>query len=155
MDDLNKREDTGAAHLGESAFGSGVFYLYACVDVDLLVENLEGDRALAQRGMDALVRALATATPRGKQNSYAHHPRAMYIRAEKGKAQPRDLSGAFFDPVSGNLEQASIERLEELAGQLDRAYGPTVDKTVVMDVRAGKGALDDIAAFAGRAVTDA
>ena len=155
VDDLNKREDTGAGHVGESAFGSGVFYLYACVNVDLLVENLEGDRALAERGMDALVRALATATPRGKQNSYAHHPRAMYIRAEKGKAQPRDLSGAFFNPVAGDLEQDSITRLEELAGQLDRAYGPSADETVVMDVRAVRGALDDIAGFAGRAVADA
>ena len=155
VDDLNKREDTGAGHLGESAFGSGVFYLYACVNVDLLVENLEGDRALAERGMDALVRALATATPRGKQNSYAHHPRAMYIRAEKGKAQPRDLSGAFFTPVAGDLEHDSIARLEELAGQLDRAYGPSADETIVMDVRTGRGVLDDIAAFASRAVVDA
>ena len=155
MDDLNKREDTGAGHLGESAFGSGVFYLYACVDVNLLLENLEGDRALAERGMDALVRALATATPRGKQNSYAHHPRAMYIRAERGHAQPRDLSGAFFDPVRGDLEQASIEKLEELAGKLDRAYGPSADETVVMDVRAAQGTLDDVVAFAGRAVADA
>ena len=155
VDDLNKQEDTGAGHLGDSAFGSGVFYLYACVDVDLLVENLESERALAERGIGALVRGLAIATPRGKQNSYAHHPRAMYIRAEKGKAQPRDLSGAFFDPVADDLEQASVDKLEDLAGQLDRAYGPSAEETVVMDVRAGKGTLDDVVAFAGRAVADA
>ena len=155
VDDLNKREDTGAGHLGESAFGSGVFYLYVCVDVNLLIENLEGDRALAERGMGALVRALATATPRGKQNSYAHHPRAMYIRAEKGNVQPRDLSGAFFKPVSGDLEQASIENLEMLAEQFDRAYGPSAGETLVMDVRAGRGALDEIADFASGAVADA
>ena len=155
VDDLNKREDTGAGHLGESAFGSGVFYLYACVDVSLLIENLEGDRELAERGIGALVRALATATPRGKQNSYAHHPRAMYIRAEKGNLQPRDLSGAFFNPVSGDLERTSIENLERLAEQFDRAYGPSADETLVMDVRAGRGALDEIAVFASGAVADA
>ena len=148
VDDLNKREDSGAGHLGESAFGSGVFYLYACVNVDLLIENLAGDRELAGRGMDALVRALATATPRGKQNSHAHHPRAMYLRAERGNAQPRDLSGAFFKAVSGDLEQDSITKLEELAEQLDRAYGPCAEETLVMNVRAGRGALDEIAAFA-------
>ena len=155
VDDLNKREDTGAGHLGESAFGSGVYYLYACVDVDLLVENLAGDRALAARGMDALVRALAIATPRGKQNSHAHHPRAMYLRAEKGTAQPRDLSGAFFKAMSGDLERCSIDRLEELAEQLDRAYGPCADETLVMNVREGCGTLDGIAAFAAGSVSRA
>ena len=155
VDDLNKREDTGAGHLGENAFGSGVFYLYACVDVDLLIENLAGDRKLAGRGVDALVRALATATPRGKQNSHAHHPRAMYLRAERGKAQPRDLSGAFFKAVSGDLEQVSIARLEELADQLDRAYGPCAEETLVMKVRAGCGTLDEIAAFAAGSVSRA
>ncbi len=155
VDDLNKREDTGAGHLGESAFGSGVYYLYACVDVDLLVENLAGDRTLAGRGIDALVRALATATPRGKQNSYAHHPRAMYLRAERGKAQPRDLSGAFFEAVSGDLENVSILKLEELAKQLDSAYGPCAEETLVMNVRGGCGSLDEIAAFAAGSVSRA
>lgn len=155
VDDLNKREDTGAGHLGESAFGSGVYYLYACVDVDLLVENLAGDQALAARGMDALVRALAIATPKGKQNSHAHHPRAMYLRAEKGTAQPRDLSGAFFKAVSGDLEADSIVRLEELAEQLDRAYGACADETLVMNVREVCGALDEIAAFAAGSVSRA
>ena len=123
--------------------------------MSLLIENLEGDRELAERGIGALVRALATATPRGKQNSYAHHPRAMYIRAEKGNLQPRDLSGAFFNPVSGDLERTSIENLERLAEQFDRAYGPSADETLVMDVRAGRGALDEIAVFASGAVADA
>ncbi len=64
-DDLKTRdEDAGEAHLGERAFGSGVYYLYACVNADLLVDNLGGDKDLARKGLDALVRALATATPR-------------------------------------------------------------------------------------------
>ena len=151
LDDLNKRDESGAGHLGESAFGSGVFYLYACVDIELLVENLNGDRVLAAKGLMALVKALATVSPKGKQNTFANHPRATYFRAEKGSAQPRDLSGAFFRPVTGDLEQASIDRLEELAGSLDRAYGPCAEETIVMNVRAGQGTLEEVSTFAAGA----
>lgn len=160
VDDLKTREeDSGAGHLGELGFGSGVFYLYACVNVDLLVENLAGDRELAARGLDALARALATATPRGKQNSFAHHPRAHYIRAERGSAQPRDLSGAFFHPVNlrlqelqaNDLEGASIRALEDMAAKIDAAYGPAADAVEVMNLPAGQGGLDAIAGFAAQA----
>lgn len=159
VDDLKTREeDAGAGHLGEIGFGSGVFYLYACVNVDLLVENLGGDRALAARGLDALIRALATATPKGKQNSFAHHPLAHYIRAERGARQPRDLSGAFFKPVDprtnhpGGLVGASVAALDDMAGKLDAAYGPMAETREVMDLTGdggvGTGTLDGIAAFA-------
>lgn len=152
VDDLKTREeDAGAGHLGETGFGSGVYYLYACVNVDLLVENLAGDRALAARGMEALARALATATPRGKQNSFAHHPRAHYIRTERGSAQPRDLSGAFFSPVdlrANDGVRASISALEGMAEKLDRAYGSACDVAEVLNVPEGLGTLDAIAGFA-------
>lgn len=164
VDDLKTREeDAGAGHIGEAGFGSGVYYLYACVNVDLLVENLGGDteaRALAARGLEALARALATATPKGKQNSHAHHPLARHIRAEVGTRQPRDLSGAFFHPVnlrlaelkSNDLMRASVIALEEMAGKLDRAYGPAADAVAVLDVDREQGSLDAIARFAAQAV---
>ena len=44
VDDLKTpADDAGAGFLGEAAFGSGVFYLYLCVDRHLLVRNLGGD----------------------------------------------------------------------------------------------------------------
>ncbi|HQM46193.1 MAG TPA: type I-E CRISPR-associated protein Cas7/Cse4/CasC, partial [Smithellaceae bacterium] len=44
VDDLNKgNEDMGAAHIGETEFGAGVFYLYICINRDLLQENM-GDK---------------------------------------------------------------------------------------------------------------
>ncbi|MBW7923020.1 MAG: type I-E CRISPR-associated protein Cas7/Cse4/CasC [Rubellimicrobium sp.] len=154
VDDLKTRdEDAGAGHLGETGFGSGVYYLYVCVNVDLLVENLAGDRELAKRGMDSLARALAIATPTGKQNSFAHHPRAGFIRVEKGPQQPRDLTGAFFTPVSGNdLLKASKDALDATAAQIDRAYGACCDAHETMDIVAQVGSLDQIAAFAAGAV---
>jgi CRISPR system Cascade subunit CasC len=154
VDDLKTREDdAGGAHLGENGFGSGVYYLYACVDTDLLIKNLDGERALARKGIEALVKALATATPRGKQNSHAHHPRAAYARAEIGEQAPRDLTGAFFKAVRGeDLLDDSIVALERTAQQIDAAYGPAWDREEVLNVPAGKGTLDTIAAFAASAV---
>lgn len=158
VDDLKKREeDAGAGHLGETGFGSGVYYLYVCVNVDLLVENLAGDRALAAKGIEALARALAIATPRGKQNSFAHHPRAHYIRAERGSLQPRDLSGAFFKPVDLRVNdpvRASITALEGMSDLLERAYGPAAAAVSVLNVPEGLGTLDAIAAFAAAAVEE-
>ncbi|MGX7902627.1 type I-E CRISPR-associated protein Cas7/Cse4/CasC, partial [Klebsiella pneumoniae] len=43
VDDLRAAsEDAGAGHLGETGFGSALFYTYICIDKDLLVNNLNG-----------------------------------------------------------------------------------------------------------------
>lgn len=151
VDDLNKAEETGAGHLGEIAFGSGVFYQYVCVNLDLLVENLGGDRELAARGLEALARGLAQSTPRGKQNTFAHHPRAHYILAESGAQAPRDLSGAFFSPIKTQpWLEASVAALCKTRDDLDRAYGQVWDENCVLHVGQG-GTLAEIVAFAGAA----
>ena len=159
VDDLKPAaEDVGAGHLGELGFGSGVYYLYACVNYDLLVENLAGDEELARRGLAALARALATATPKGKQNSFAHHPRAHYIRVERGTQQPRDLSGAFFSPVpttKNDLVSASIKALEDMETKLCAAYGPMTDDVRVVNVPEGTGSLEDIVRFVTAPVDEA
>jgi CRISPR system Cascade subunit CasC len=150
VDDLKTpAEDAGAGFVGEAGFGSGVYYLYACVNLDLLVKNLAGDRELAQKAVAALAEALATSSPSGKQNSFAHQTRAGYIRAECGAQQPRSLAGAFFKPVFGeDLMRASIEALHKTAEQMDRAYGSTSDRQAVMDVVNGSGSLAEIKSFA-------
>jgi CRISPR system Cascade subunit CasC len=154
VDDLKTRnDDAGGAHLGEVGFGSGVFYLYACVNADLLIENLGGDVALAIKGVEALTAALATATPSGKQNSFAHHPRAAYVRVEAGSQPPRDLSGAFFHAVTGeDLLGASIARLEDMVLRIDTAYGPASNAHTIMSVLQGQGSLAELSAFAAESL---
>lgn len=160
VDDLKTRdEDAGAGFLSEAGFGSGIYYLYACVNCNLLLENLADDMDLAKSAIAALAEGLATATPSGKQNSFAHHPRAMYIRAETGKQQPRDLSGAFFKPVraggetGSDLMRTSIEALEDMATKIDAAYDPAYEgEPVRMNVTEGNGTLAEIKASASAAV---
>ena len=154
VDDLKApSEDAGAGFLGEAGFGSGVFYTYACVNMNLLIENLAGDRELAARAAGAFAVALAIATPSGKRNSYAHQTRAGYILAEAGEAQPRSLAGAFFKPVHGHdLMEASVKALEEMAARLDAAYGSCSDASEIMNVAEGRGTLAAIKAFAADSI---
>jgi CRISPR system Cascade subunit CasC len=149
VDDLKTRaDDAGAGFLGEAAFGSGVFYLYLCVDRMLLLKNLGGDAALAATALGALTQAAATVAPRGKQNSYAAHGRAHYVLAEAGDQQPRTLAGAFAKAVQHeDLVGESIVRLKGFRGELNEAYDKTYDDECEMTV-GGDGTLADIVAFA-------
>ena len=164
VDDLNKADETGAGHLGETAFGSGIYYQYVCVNCDLLIENLGGDRELAARGIAALARALPQTAPAGKQNSFAHRPMAYYARAEAGNRAPRDLSGAFFTPVdrklrdlgANDLERGSILALEQTATQLDACYfDGAAEAHYVLNTLTGTGTLSELVQFAEQAVRGA
>jgi len=156
VDDLDKfSKDAGAGFLGEAAFGSGVFYLYLCVDCTLLVKNLGGDGELAKTAVGALTEAAATVAPRGKQNSYAALGRAHYVLAEAGDQQPRTLAGAFAKAVQGDdLVQRSIEELKRFKAALEEAYGTPADDDREMSVGEG-GSLAEIVAFARQAVCPA
>ena len=158
MDDLQTPEDpegAGAAFIDDAEFGSGVFYIYACVDLDLLLRNLDGDAGLAAKSIDALIQALPTASPSGKSGSYAHHPRAGYMRLEVGQHAPFNLSGAFSKPVTKQpLMESSIDALEDHARRNEAAYGMLPDATVVMNIHAGSGTLADLKAAAAKALKD-
>lgn len=156
VDDLKRpNEDAGAGFVGEAGFGSGVFYTYACVDLDLLKENLGGDAELAATAAAALAEALAVSTPSGKRNSFAHQTRASFIRAEKGDDQPRSLAGAFLRPVEGAGPLAlSVAALNDLAAKMDAAYGLSGHAPALLDVEQGVGTLAEIKAYAKSAVSD-
>ncbi len=152
VDDLKTpAEDAGAGFIGEAGFGAGVFYLYVCVDRDLLVTNLGGDRDLARKSLEALVRAVATASPSGKRNSFANHVRAEFILAEKGDAQPRTLANAFLKPVGkGDQTALSAAALAKKREEFVQVYGQDWTADVRLQVGAKDSAtLDQIAEFAG------
>ena len=157
VDDLKEpSEDAGAGFVGDAGFGSGVYYLYACIDVNLLVKNLNGDKVLAARAAEAFTEALAVATPSGKRNSFGHQTRAGFVRVERGTQQPRSLAGAFFKPVTGeNLMEASVNAMTQMAEQMDTAYGACADESAIMDVEKVQGNIDAIKQFVNQAITEA
>lgn len=141
VDDLNSgEENVGAGFVGEAGFGSGLFYLYICIDVDLLKDNLSGDEELAKAALAALVEAAAKIAPNGKQASFASRMRTSYILAEKGSEQPRSLAGAF--AVAANpakAEQDSREKLDKLRKGFARVYGEGDLRSLEVDVNAAEG----------------
>ena len=156
VDDLNTHEeDAGAGHMGDAGFASGIFYLYICINKDLLVKNLnhgeeDGDATLANDTIEALVKAAATVSPTGKQNSFASRAYTSYLMAEMGTQQPRSLSVAFVKTAKSKdpMKQA-IANLEDQRKNFERDYGACADKHLIMnsDSPEGSSTLKEIIQF--------
>lgn len=152
VDELN-HNNVGSAHIGDSFYGSGVYYYYVCINKTLLVENLGGDEDLANKSIRAFVEVMSQVTPSGKQNSFASRERAFYVLAEKGTQQPRQLSLAFLKPVDGcNMSVEAIDRLETLRSNMDKAYGKCCDDFRAMNVHSPEesDSFDSILEFVGQ-----
>ena len=155
VDDLNAGiEDMGAAHIGETEFAAGLFYLYVCIDRELLQENLSGDVALAGKSLSALIEAAATVAPRGKQSSFGSRAYASYVLCERTEEQPRSLSVAFLKPVTGDdMMKDAINQLEECREKMNRVYGIDGVPPAIMNAHLGEGSLSDILAYATEGMT--
>lgn len=152
VDDLNNGEaDRGAAHIGEAGFGAGVFYLYLCINYELLQQNLGGDVALTQQALNALLNAVTKVSPTGKQNSFASRAYAGFVLAEKGDQQPRTLAQAFLKPVTAGKDQGilvrAIDALTERRNNFNKVYGDCADANAQFNVEEGTGSLRKIADF--------
>ena len=135
IDDLQSRDSTGAGFLGVQEFAAGVFYLYFCIDEDLLIENLNGRSDLAAIGLQTLIEAAAQIAPKGKQASFASRSYAEFILVERGQQQPRSLTAAFLRPVgsaeeNGDPMAASIKRLTKFRDSLNTIYESPDSETV-------------------------
>ena len=153
IDDLNRGEDgAGAAHLGETEFAAGLFYLYLCIDKELLIGNLSGNKDLADKTLGALIESAATVAPTGKQNSFASRARASFILCETGNQQPRSLSVAFLKPVPrGDMLSAAVTRLRTTMENMDAVYGACADARCAMNVADAEGSLQAIIGHAQKA----
>ncbi len=163
VDDLkaaNRDADRGAGFIGVQEYGSGIFYLYVCLDASLLVSNLAGDKALAAKTAEALVEAIATVSPKGKQNSFASRAYASFALAEMGSKTPRSLAAAFLKPVgsgdgANDFGAASKKQLLDLRAKFDSVYGQCWTKDATVDVFgevSGSNNLASLKALAREAV---
>ncbi|MBF0095046.1 MAG: type I-E CRISPR-associated protein Cas7/Cse4/CasC [Alphaproteobacteria bacterium] len=131
VDDIknaDREADRGAGFIGVQEFGAGLFYLYICINADLLAANLAGENALAADAVEALLTSACTVSPSGKQNAFASRARGLYALLEIGEEAPRSLAAAFHHPVGARKGEddhltASIKRLSALRDGFTRAYG--------------------------------
>ncbi|MBK5913909.1 type I-E CRISPR-associated protein Cas7/Cse4/CasC [Rhodocyclus purpureus] len=152
VDDLNSGlEDKGAAHIGERSFGAGLFYLYVCINRELLKENLGGDEALTEKALAALIHAVTKVSPTGMQNSHASRAYASYVLAEKGDQQPRSLAQAFLKPVKPHADEDILEKavvaLRKRQQNFDKVYGECADARYEINVEDGTGSLSELVSF--------
>lgn len=164
LKDSSEADDAGTSFIGVQEYGAGLFYLYACVDCDLLVSNLGGNSELARDAVAALIESAATVSPRGKQASFASRARASFTLVESGSQQPRTLAAAFLKPVSpmegkgdssGDIARISVERLLKFREKLDRVYGDGasgVESFDLTDAGEPRGTLADVVKFARESI---
>jgi len=124
VDDL-AAADAGTAGVFDSELTSGLFYGYVVVDVEGLVDNLGGDRALAGRVVEHLIHLIATVTPGAKRGSTAPYAWAEMMLVELGDRQPRSLAAAFRRPVPlrDDVLDSALAAMGEQLASLERAYG--------------------------------
>lgn len=153
VDDLNRHEeDAGAGHIGETEFAAGLFYLYVCIDRNLLDENLQYDSSATAVTLRALAEAALTVGPTGKQNSFASRAWASYALAEKGGRQPRSLSVAFLKPVTGeDLLGGAITAIERTRANMEKVYGPQSDSSCAFNAVTGEGDYESFLGFVSSA----
>jgi CRISPR system Cascade subunit CasC len=147
VDDFAGPDEAVSGMLGTVEFNSSCFYRYAVVHLDLLLRNLDGDGPLARRAVLSFARALAESTPTGKQNSFAAHNPPSFVAAFARRGMPMNLANAFEKPVGAGehgagLTGASVDRFQQTAGQIAKAWGIPGEMT----------ALDLTGAWKGRSV---
>jgi len=127
VDDLRPEDTAGADMLGTIEFNSACYYRYANVDAAQLLDNLDGDDALARRTLEAFLRAAVNAVPTGKQNSMAAQNPPSLVLAVARRSGLWSLANAFVRPVrpgqGDDLIQRSTQALDRYWGQLTKMYG--------------------------------
>lgn len=137
-------DDSGAGHLNDTELTSGVFYLYAVIDMHQLRANLGPQAHLAEALARRLVRAIATVAPAAKRGSTAPFAFGEFVLVERGSAQPRTLANAFRDPVRTrgqdveDLGRSSVGRLLAHRAALDGMYGDLarIDASAIATIHA-------------------
>ena len=115
-------EDAGAGFLGEAGFGSGVFYLYMCVDRELCwLKNLGGPDAAATSSADGLRgagRGRGDGRPAWQADQLCSAGRADYLLAEPGdpSAAPPRAAPSQTGRRTRTRWASSIAALERFAG---------------------------------------
>ena len=130
MEDFSQG-NPGAGHLGVTEINSGIYYVYACMDVPTLVSNTTGmapsrwldtDRSIAAKACANIAGLMATVSPGAKKGLTAPFAYANAMIVEIGERQPRTLSSAFHVPARPELDHAK-EKLLAALSECDERYG--------------------------------
>lgn len=123
-------KDGKAAYLDNNGFTAGVFYRYAVLNVDRLVETLGLNKEELEEAVKVFVEALYLAVPSGKQSSMTAWNYWDYAHVVVRTGQP--VQANFEKPVEGTsfsgLLEPSIKRLEESLARTEHLMGSFAGK---------------------------
>ena len=157
VDDLN-RDDAGAGHMGVSEFGAGVYYLYVCIDRDLLTEKPRrrygacgkipgrpGDRRLhgcphRQAGELRLTR-LCLLRHGGKRRRHAAQPLPGVSQTSWGGDGARRRYE--------HIGEEAVAKLIETSSDMNEVYGQK-PKMAGFNVFSCEGSLEELVDFVSR-----
>lgn len=145
VDDLvngDESDDAGAGMIGDIEYNACCYYLYACVDIDQLKENLRftPDReTIVKAAVPAIIETMAFTNPSGKQNTFAGHSLPAAIMVEKKNRKiPVNYANAFVKPACALQKQSLVEnsvlKLADEVNQTDRKFGLEVTERLWLDV---------------------
>ena len=153
--------DSGAAMIGDAELTSGLFYVYAVIDLDQLRQNLGAQHAESEQLSRWLIDAIATVSPGAKRGSTAPYALSEFMLLERGSSQPRSLANSYrraIRTVSGSdvLETAvgallsERKKLSQMYGAMasvDRAYAAsTLEQIADVEHKTLPDALDAVLA---------
>lgn len=119
VDDLKPSDTAGADMLGTIEFASATMYRYACIDLAKLLDNLQNDKELLERGLRAFLLASIYAAPTGKQNTFAaHNLPGLMVQVVRQNASPRNLANAFEKSVPTSNQGFLKPSAEALAKEM-------------------------------------
>lgn len=138
VDDLKPEDTAGADMMGTVEFNSACFYRYAVVDWEKLLENLQGDNELSEKGLRAFLEGFVMSEPTGKQNTFAaHNPPEFVAISVRRNTSPRNLANAFEAAIHTRKDESlttkSAEELMTKAIDLRKAFGGE-EKTLVLNL---------------------
>lgn len=128
-------EDAGAGMIGTLEYNSATYYRYAAVNLGLLADDSHLGKLSAderRKVLRSFIEAVLKAVPGARKNSMnaATLPvEVLGIRKDKG--QPVQLINAFDPPArpdGAGLAKASLAKLKEHLGALEKTWGSLGDK---------------------------
>ena len=155
LDDLQRKDQSGSAHLGEAEFGSGTFYSYAALDVVQLIDNLfDKPRELLSEPLTksqyehlssvilAWLRASVFALPRARRNTMNADTLPSYVRITVTQdGFPANHAAAFehFSTNGESIVKKAIKKLEDAIEREAKFFGIAPVAHWTIDVENDKG----------------
>lgn len=114
VDDVQEKNQTGAAMIDTIQYNSSTLYRYANVNVNELMHNL-GNKELTVEGIKLFIKDFLLTMPTGKENTFANKTLPQYVLINLRDDTPVNLVTAFEEPIKSNngYVAESIKKLEE------------------------------------------